>query len=292
MSGLRLHRLRIGTRSVALIEGPFGWGECSPLHGYSCSPSAAMAAAIEAAEHPWPKPVREAVPANALVADASFDPGALVGFDCVKVKVGRNDPSSDLALVAAVRDTLGPSVKLRVDANGSWDEDSAERVLERMARYDIELAEQPVRSIDAMARVRRRVSVRLAADECVRSIEDAKLLRRLGAADALVLKVQPLGGVSQSLRIAEAANVPVLVSSMMETSVGIAVALNLAASLPELPFACGLATAGALGADVVGDPLVANGGQMEVRRVVPDRDLLAALAYAAGDSVDCYEAGS
>jgi O-succinylbenzoate synthase len=225
---------------------------------------------------------------NALVHDAFFDPVALSGFGCVKIKVGRSDPRSDVALVSAVRDAVGPSVALRVDANGSWDEQTAEWVLGKIARHEIELAEQPVRGIDAMGRLRRRVRVPLAADECVRSIEDAKRLRRLGGADALVVKLQPLGGMWQALRVADAAAMPVVVSSMMETSVGIAVALNLAASLSELPYACGLATVDALGADVTHEPLVARGGQLTVRRVVPEVSLLAALA----DPEQRYEAES
>lgn len=288
MTGLAHHSLRIGARRIVLVQGPFGWGECSPFDGYPCSLSAALAAATEAAGRPWPAPVRYVVPVNALVSDTSFDPAALADFGCVKIKVGRADLRSELALVSAVRDAVGSSVALRVDANGAWDEDAAEWMLTQISRYDIELAEQPVGSIDAMARLRRRVSIPLAADECVRSIEDAKLLHRRDAADAVVLKVQPLGGMWSALRIAEAASVPAVVSTMMETSVGIAAAVNLAASLPELPYACGLGTAGALGADVTHEPLVARGGQMMVKRVVPDAELLAALA----DGQVPYEADS
>ncbi|MBO0714267.1 MAG: hypothetical protein J2P59_05900 [Acidimicrobiales bacterium] len=275
---LRRHPLLVGGRRVLLLEGPSGWGECSPLEGYPCSPSAALAAATEAAAGPWPALAREVVPVNALVTGAPFDPASLEGFSCVKVKVGRADRAEDLALVAAVREAVGPSVALRVDANGAWDEDTARSMLSRLAPFDIELAEQPVGTIESMSRLRRRVSVPLAADECVRSIDDARLVHRLEAADAIVLKVQPLGGMAQSLRIAEAAAVPAVVTTMMETSVGIAVALHLAASLPELPFACGLATAGALGHDVTHQPLSAEDGMMRVRRVTPDPALLAALA--------------
>ncbi len=277
MSGLRHHRLRIGDRAVALVEGPCGWGECSPLPGYPCSPSNALAAAVEAASVTWPVPTRQSIAVNALVDASSFDASALHGFSCVKVKVGRSDPQADLDLVASVRDAVGPSVALRVDANGAWDEDTALWVLERMAPYDIEFAEQPVGTLEAMARLRRRVRVALAADECVRSIEDARLLRHLDAADVVVLKVQPLAGAWAALRIAEEAAVPAVVTTMMETSVGIAVALNLAAALPELPYACGLATAAMAEADVVLDPLVARDGWIEVRRVMPDALLLRAL---------------
>jgi o-succinylbenzoate synthase len=275
---LHRHHLRLGGRRVLLLEGPCGWGECSPLDGYPCSPSAALAAATEAAARPWPSPVRDVIPVNALVSSADFDPASLAGFPCVKVKVVRADPGGDLGLVSAVRDAVGPSVALRVDANGAWDEDTAEWMLTRLAPFGLELAEQPVAGIESMSRLRRRVDVPLAADECVRSIEDARRLHRLSAADAIVLKVQPLGGMWPSLRLAEASALPALVTTMMETSVGIAMGLRLAASLPELPYACGLATAGALGDDVTAEPLVATGGLLRVRRVVPDPSRLLALA--------------
>lgn len=284
----RRYPLRMGARSVLLVDGPCGWGECSPLDGYPCSRSSALASAVESATVPWPQPVRQTVPVNALVTGPSFDPSKIAGFPCVKVKVGRNDLQCDLGLVSAVRDAVGPSVALRIDANGSWDEDTARWMLERMAHLELEIAEQPVRDIDALARLRLRVRIPLAADECVRSVDDAKRLRWLGSADALVVKLQPLGGVSQALRVAEAAGLPVIVSSMMETSVGLAASLNLAASLPELPFACGLATTDTLEQDVTREPLVASDGRMAVRRVIPDRDLLTKFSESDGG----YEAES
>ena len=195
MSDVRRHALRIGSRHVVLVEGPHGWGECSPLDDYPCTPSAALAAATEAAEQPWPETLRAVVPINALVHDPSFAPAALAPFQCVKIKVGRRDPNSDLALVSAVRDALGPSVTLRVDANGAWDEETAERCARtngarrhrvgRAARCD-HRRPGPASST---------VSVKVAADESIRSVEDATRLRHLEAADAVILKVQPLGGM-------------------------------------------------------------------------------------------------
>jgi o-succinylbenzoate synthase len=270
VSDLRWHRVRVGGRRVVLAEGPCGWGEASPFPGYPCAPHAALGAALEAATRPWPTPVREFVPVNALVSDAAFQAADLAGFACVKVKVGRADPERDLALVAAVRDAVGPRVALRVDANGAWDEATAVSMIGRLSHFDLELVEQPVRTIPEMARVRRQVRVPLAADECVRSPEDAQLLRRLAAADAVILKVQPLGGTERARQVAESAGLPAVVTSMMETSVGIAVALYLAASLDELPYACGLATAPEPVADVTDRPLVPEGGRLRVRRVVPD----------------------
>jgi O-succinylbenzoate synthase len=274
MTHTRAYRVQMGDRDFRLLEGPCGWGECSPLPGYPCSPATALAAATEAATRTWPTPLRDVVPVNALVSGLDPDPADLAGFACVKVKVGRLDVRSDISLVSAVRDMVGPSVALRVDANGAWDETTAESALTSLAPYGIELAEQPVTGLEAMARLRRRVRVPLAADECVRSLQDARRLRSLRAADAVVLKVQPLGGMWAALDVAEAAGVPALVSSMMETSVGIAVGLHLAASLPELPHACGLATLGMLAADVTRAPLTPAGGVLSVRRVVPDLDLL------------------
>ncbi len=278
------HRLRIPLRTplggldhrlVTLVEGPAGWGECSPLPGYPCDPLMARAAAEEAATIGWPRAVRHRVAVNSLVPAVGPDEAAALalagGCSTVKVKVG--DPG-DLNRVAAVRAAVGSSVAIRVDANGSWDVDAAVAAIARMSPYDLELVEQPVASIEDLAAVRRRVDVPIAADECVRGIDDARLLRRLAAADVVVLKVQPLGGVAAALAVAEAAGVPALVTSMYETSVGLAAGLALAAALPELPYACGLGTGSLLAADVVTNPLLPVDGVLEVRRSVPDQALL------------------
>ena len=256
-----------------LVAGPAGWGESSPLPGYACGDGASRRAAEESARDGWPPARRDTVPVNALFDDGPVDPGALAGFPAVKVKVGRTDPRDDLDLVAAVRDAVGPSVTLRVDANGAWDVETAEAMIRRLAPYELELVEQPVAALDDLARLRRRVDMPVAADECVRSVGDARCLAALHAADVLVLKVQPLGGVRTALRVAEAAGVPALVTSMRETSIGIAAGLALAAALPELPYACGLA-AHMPGGDVVREPLVPVDGRMRVRRVEPDPALL------------------
>ena len=271
---MKEHRLRIGHRDVTLVAGPEGWGEASPLPGYACGDGASRRAAEESARDGWPAALRDTVPVNALVDDGPVDPGALAGFPAVKVKVGRRDPRADLDLVAAVRDAVGPDIALRVDANGGWDVETAEEMIRRLTPYGLELVEQPVAALDDLARLRRRADVPLAADECVRSVGDARGVAALHAADVVVLKVQPLGGVRIALRVAEAAGVPALVTSMRETSIGIAAGLALAAALPELPYACGLA-ARMPGGDVVRDPLVPVDGQMRVRRVEPDPALLA-----------------
>jgi O-succinylbenzoate synthase len=274
------HELRIGDRPVTLLEGPAGWGERSPLPGYPVDPDAAERAAIEGACEGWPPAVRGWVPVNALV-DGPADVGAaLAAFPCVKVKVGRADPGDDVRLVEAVRAAVGGTVAVRVDANGAWDVDTALAAIARLAPFDLELVEQPVATIEGLAEVRRRAGVPVAADECVRSVEDARRLAALDAADAVVLKVQPLGGVRAALRVADAAGVPAIVTSMRETSVGIAAGLALAAALPELHHACGLA-AGMPGGDVVADPLVPEAGLLGVRSVVPDPALLARYAVAS-----------
>lgn len=272
------YRLRIGNRAVTLVEGPAGWGECSPLAGYPSDPAVCRRAAEEAALLGFPPALRDAVPVNALVDGPGFDVDALREFGAVKVKVGS---PGDVELVAEVRDAVGPRVALRVDANGAWDVETAVDMIGRLARYDLELVEQPVAALDDLARVRARVDVPIAADECVRSLDDARRLRALEAADLIVLKQQPLGGVRAALEIAEEAQVPAIVSSMMETSVGIAAGLALAAALSELPYACGLATLSQIAGDIARDPLVPEHGVLRVRKVIPDAELLARYQEAS-----------
>ena len=274
----RAHHLLVDGRAVCLLEGPAGWGEWSPLPGYPCDPAAAWRAAEEAALVGWPAASRLSVPVNALVTGPTFDPADLVGYPAVKVKVG---PGDGVGLVAAVRDAVGPHVALRVDANGAWDLDTAETAIRRLARYDLELVEQPVARLEDLARLRRRVAVPLAADESVRGLDDARRLRSLGAADALVVKVQPAGGVRAAAALVEAAGVPGIPSSMHETSVGIAAGLALAATLPALPYACGLATLSHRGHDVTASPLVPEQGTLTVRAVTPDPALLARYAASS-----------
>jgi O-succinylbenzoate synthase len=273
------HRLRIGDRDVTLLQGPAGWGECSPLPGYPSDPVSCRAAAEEAALVGFPPPVRDAIPVNALV-DGPFLVQEVRRFPAVKVKVR---DAAGVALVAAVRDAVGPATPIRVDANGAWDVDLAVEMVARLARYDVEFVEQPVAGIDDLARVRRAVDIPIAADECIRSLADARALRAADAADLVVLKQQPLGGVRAALQVYEAAGVPAVVTSMMETSVGIAAGVALAAALPELPYACGLATLGALPGDVTHEPLAPVDGVITVRAVAPDPDLLDRYRWSASN---------
>ena len=290
------HELRIGDRPVTLLEGPAGWGERSPLAGYPSDPDAAERAAAEAASDGWPPPVRPSVPVNALIDGAGDVDAGLAAFPCVKIKVGRPDADDDVRLVEAVRAAAGDRVALRVDANGARDVATALATIARLEPFDLELVEQPVASMDDLAEVRRRAHPRAAAPSVRprrrrRATRVAGHRRRIArtrrprpgcarAADAVVLKVQPLGGVRAALRVAEAAGVPAIVTSMRETSVGIAAGLALAAALPELPYACGLA-ARMPGGDVVAEPLVPEAGMMRLRRVVPDPELLARYEVVA-----------
>ncbi len=282
MTPLTEHRLRVGDRDVVLLEGPGGWGESSPIPGYPCDPTAARAAAVEAATLGFPSRVRDQVPVNALVDSSDFDPRALDGFPAVKVKM--RSPA-DRDLVARVRDAVGPDVGLRVDANAAWDVDTAIDVGRRLVGLDVELFEQPVATLDDLARVRRACPIPVAADESIRGVEDARRACRLGAADVVVLKVQPLGGVRAALEVAEAAAVPALPTSMMETSVGVLAGLALACALPELPWGAGLGTASASGPDVTAAPLVAVRGVLTWRDVVPDPALLERYAVAPSSQV-------
>ena len=289
--GVRAHRVRVPLRvplggqwfrEATLVEGPAGWGEFSPLPGYPCDPRRCEEAVREAVLVGWPAPVRAEVPVNALVP--AVDPhtaaqlateAAAAGVTTVKVKVGAGSLAEDADRVAAVRAALGPAGRIRLDANGAWDVDGAVAALERLGGFDLELVEQPVADLGDLARVRRRVAVPVAADESLRGLGDARRLAALDAADAVVVKVQPLGGVRAALRIIEAAGVPAVVSSLYETSIGLAGGVALAAALPELPFACGLGTGALLAGDVVADPLVPDGGMLRVRRPKPDPVLLA-----------------
>ena len=266
--------------TATLVHGPSGWGErTAPPPGYPVDPSAARRAAEEAACGSWPPAVRDRVAVNGIVPAAPAERAAALAFRaveegarCLKIKVG---PGIDDDRVAAVRDAVGGRVRLRVDVNGAWDLDTAAAALERLAPYDLELVEQPVATLADLARLRRRVDVAVAADEAVRGVDDARELARLKAADAVVVKVQPLGGVARAMAVAEAAGVPAVVSALYETSVGVAAGLALAAALPELPYACGLGVAALLAGDVVAEPLVPVRGELVVRRPQPAPDLLA-----------------
>jgi O-succinylbenzoate synthase len=268
-------------REGVLVHGPAGWGEFSPFAEYGPAECARwLAAAREAAVDGWPAPVREAIPVNVTIPavgpERAHAMTAASGCRTAKVKVAERgqDEAEDLARVEAVRAALGPGGRIRVDANGAWDLDTAARMVRALDRFDLEYAEQPCATLEELARLRLRVDVPVAADESIRRAEDPLRVRAAEAADIAVIKVQPLGGVRAALRVAEACGLPVVVSSAVETSVGLAAGVALAAALPELPFACGLGTLSLLEDDVVADPLRAAGGSIPVRRPGVDEDAL------------------
>jgi len=186
--------------------------------------------------------------------------------------------ADDVARVAAVRAALGPTGRVRVDANAAWTLAEARAALEALAPFDLEYAEQPCASLEDLAALRGH-GVLIAADESIRKAADPLRVALAGAADLVVLKVAPLGGVARALEVARACGLPVVVSSALDTSVGIAAGVALAAALPDLPYACGLATASLLAGDVVRPSLDGHGGSIAAGPVCPDPELL--LAYVA-----------
>jgi O-succinylbenzoate synthase len=276
----------ITVREGALIQGPAGWGEFSPFAEYGPAESARwLASAIESATAGWPAPRRDAVPVNVTVPAVGPERAAAIvaasGCRTAKVKVaepGQSEPD-DIERVVAVRDALdaaAPGGRIRVDANGGWSVEQAARMLARLARYSLEYAEQPCATLDELAAVRRLTDIPVAADESIRKAEDPLRVRAAGAADIVVIKVQPLGGVRAALRVAEACGLPAVVSSAVDSSVGLAAGVALAAALPELPYACGLATMSLMTGDVTADPLTEQAGALAVRRPAVDPAALAA----------------
>ncbi len=295
---LRTRFRGITLREGMLLRGEAGWGEWSPFLEYD--PEVAepwLRCAEEAAAGGWPDPVRSEVPVNVTVPAVGPERAYRVvregGCTTAKVKVAEpgQSPADDEARVEAVRDALGPSGQVRVDANGAWSVDDAVAAIKALdtAGSGLEYVEQPCATVEELAAVRRRVEVPIAADESIRRASDPYRVRDLEAADVAVLKVQPLGGVRACLRIAEDIGLPVVVSSALETSVGIAAGLALAGALPELPYACGLATVQLLTADVVAEPLLPVDGMLPVRLPRVDPRALDQLA-ATADRVAHWQA--
>jgi O-succinylbenzoate synthase len=275
---LRTRFRGIDVRDGVLVRGPAGWGEFSPFWDYDVAESRRWwAAAEEAALTGWPEPVRDSVPVNVTVPAVGPERAhaivAASGCRTAKVKVAEpgQSPADDLARVEAVRDALGPAGAIRVDANAAWDVDTAVTRIAELDAVGLEYVEQPCATLAELAALRRRIDVRVAADEVVRRAADPLAVDLREACDVVVLKVQPLGGVRAALRVAEAHGLPCVVSSALESSVGIAAGVALAAALPELPFACGLATVALFTGDVTRDPLLPVDGALPVRRPEPDR---------------------
>jgi len=281
----------LDVREGMLLHGPRGWGEFGPFPEYGDEEAAAwLATAVEQCSLGWPTPVRDRVPVNCTVPvvapERAYEIVASSGCRTAKVKVAdhRGSLVEDEARLEAVRDALGTSGAIRVDANAAWDVDTAVRHIPRLERAaaGLEYVEQPCPDIAELAAVRRRVDVRIAADESIRRAEDPQRVAVAGAADVAVIKCTPLGGVRRALRIAEASGLPCVVSSALETSVGLSAQLALAGALPELEFACGLGTLALLDGDVVAgeNSLRAVNGFLPVPRTAPEPDPELLARYA------------
>jgi len=249
----------ISIREVALFKGPHGWGEFSPFLEYGDAEAAQwLASAVEAATNPPPQLFRTSVAVNGTIP-ALNDPAQLKrvvdsfpGVKSFKVKVG-NDPAEDLARVNTIRE-LKPQAKIRIDVNGLWSVQQAEEFLNSVG--EIEYVEQPCATIEELRELKSKTSVKIVGDEILRKAVDPFDLDLTGAVDYLMLKVQPLGGIKRAHALAEHHKLPVVVSSALESAIGIKYGLTLAASFPELKFDCGLGTGSLLAHDVATLPIV------------------------------------
>ncbi|WP_244976076.1 o-succinylbenzoate synthase [Nocardia huaxiensis] len=278
---LRTRFRGITVREGMLIPGPAGWGEFCPFPEYDDREAAGwLATAVEQATIGWPRPVRDRIPVNCIVPavgpERAREIVAASSCRTAKVKVADHPDSlgADLERVAAVRDALGPDGAVRIDANAVWDVDTAVDRIEQIDRAagGLQYVEQPCRTIEELAAVRRRVDVPIAADESIRRAADPMRVAVAGAADIAILKCTPLGGVRRALQVAEAAALPCVVSSALETSVGLAAQIALAATLPDLDYACGLGTLSLFTADVVTDSLRPVDGWLPVPQTPPEPD--------------------
>jgi O-succinylbenzoate synthase len=281
----------VRVRRGLLLRGPVGWAEFAPFAEYGAEEAARwLAAAVESAWVGWPDQRRTIVAVNAIVPPvAPGDAADLVkasGCTIAKVKVAEPDQSlaDDVARVAAVRDVLGNAGRIRVDANGAWTTEQALRALNQMRAHNLEYVEQPCASLVECAALRALTDVPIAVDEAVRKALDPHHVVGLReAADVLILKAAPLGGVRPALAVAETYGLPCVVSSALDSSVGLAAGLALAAALPELPFACGLGSGQLFIADVTGDRVLPVDGTLAVRAAPPEPDTVMAVAMAPAD---------
>ena len=267
----------INLREVALFHGEYGWGEFSPFLEYGYAESAPwLACAIEAATKPAPKLYRTSVKVNGTIP-ALNDPAEIErivnsfpGVQTFKVKVGENLPE-DIARLAKVK-ALRPQAKIRIDVNGNWSVDEA--ITNLRAIYEnigpLEYVEQPCATVEELRELKEKlkIDIKIAGDEVLRKTRDPFAVDLVGAVDLLMLKVQPLGGIARAHKLAEHHKLPVVVSSALESAVGINYGLSLAASLPEMNFDCGLGTGSLLSANVADLPVI--DGQIEITDVEPD----------------------
>ncbi|MDO5719223.1 MAG: o-succinylbenzoate synthase [Actinomycetaceae bacterium] len=284
---LRNRFRRIDVRDGLLMRGAFGWAEVSPFWDYGPEESATWLRAGLAAAREQPLPMRRShVPVNATVPVVSPQRAHDIvkesgGCQTVKVKVA--DPGStltdDCARIEAVRDALGASGKIRVDANAAWSVDEAVRAIDELNRAaqsggadGLEYVEQPCAQVDELAQVRRRVNVAIAADESVRRASDPLAVARAGAADLVIVKVQPLGGTRRVIEVCADAGMPAVVSSALESSIGLSRGVECAAMLEELPYACGLATSQMFTADIAQSRVQPVGGAIAAELAEVDEE--------------------
>jgi len=263
----------IQTREVALIQGEFGWGEFSPFLEYDDAESAPwLASAIEAATQPKPKLYRAEVSVNGTipalndVQDLDRIINTFPGVKTFKVKVG-SDVSEDLQRLDLIR-SIRPDAVIRIDVNGLWSVDEAEIFLNSVG--EIEYVEQPCATIEELRELKKRVDVKIVGDEVLRKAKDPFNVNLSDAIDFLMLKVQPLGGIKRAHKLAEHHNLPVVVSSALESAVGINYGLILAASFEDMNFDCGLGTGSLMAKNVADLPIV--DGKITIADVVPNFD--------------------
>jgi O-succinylbenzoate synthase len=267
----------INIREVALFRGEYGWGEFSPFleYGYEeCAPW--LSSAIEAATQPRPHIYRNSVRVNGTIpalneaSDIEKIVDSFPGVDTFKVKVGENLPE-DIARLARVR-TLRPKAKVRIDVNGNWDVATA--VTNLRAIYEnigpLEYVEQPCATVEELRELKQKLKldIKIAGDEVLRKAADPFAVDLVGAVDIVMLKVQPLGGIARAHKLAKHHNLPVVISSALESAVGINYGLILAASIPEMNFDCGLGTGSLLNADVADLPI--TNGEIQITDFEPN----------------------
>jgi O-succinylbenzoate synthase len=263
----------VTVREVALIQGEYGWGEFSPFLEYDDAESAPwLACAIEAATTPKPKLYRTEVAVNGTIPALNDEVelekivNSYPGATTFKVKVGSN-AHEDIARINTIR-SLRLGAKIRIDANGLLSVDQAVSLLQLVG--EIEYIEQPCATLEELRELKKRIDVKIVGDEVLRKAKDPFAVDLAGAIDYLMLKVQPLGGISRAHRLAEHHKLPVVVSSALESAVGINYGLILAASFEDMTFDCGLGTGSLLAKNVAELPIV--DGKIHISDVVPHLD--------------------
>ncbi len=273
-------------REALIFKGTRRWAEFSPFIEYSDQEASNwLASAISFANQELPSLNRSSVGVNATLP--AVDPEDVESvlakfgeFSTVKIKVAEvGQPLiADVLRVLKVAETY-PDCRIRLDANGNFKPEQALELLAQIPLERLDYFEQPCASIDELVELRKTIShlklnVLVAADESIRKTDDPFEVARRGAADIVMLKVQPLGGIENCLEIALETGLPAVVSSALETSIGLAQGAYLAAALPELAFDCGLGTLSLMESDITSKPLLSVGGRITPREVEPDQSLL------------------